>query len=57
MPPKNFNLNHQEILIEDALCVEYDLQNVSDEDFAKFVLMGGGLDVYCVKCESKSVLK
>jgi hypothetical protein len=57
MTTKPFNCQHQQILIEDALFTEYDLSEISAEDFAKFLLAGGGLDAFCVKCQQSSVFR
>ncbi len=57
MTSKLFNSNYQEVLIEDAIYTEYDLTNVSDEDFARFILGNGGVDSYCLGCQQKSVFR
>lgn len=57
MTTKPFNFQHQQILIEDALFTEYELSEISTEDFAKFILSGGGLDAFCIKCEQPSVFR
>lgn len=57
MTAKPFNGHHQETLIVDPLYTEYDLTSISDDDFAKFVLKGGGLDAYCRECKEASVFR
>jgi hypothetical protein len=47
--------NRQQILIEDPIYTEYDLSNLDDEEFNRFVLSSGALDAFCPKCEQNSV--
>lgn len=45
----------QIVLVEDPIYTEYDLSDVSDEDFARFVLKEGAVDAYCLECQRMSV--
>jgi hypothetical protein len=47
----------QTVLVEDPIYTEYDLSDVSDDDFARFVLKGGSVDSYCLKCQRMSVFR
>ena len=57
MTTKPLKWQRQEILIEASLYQEFDLKEIEDKDFAKFVLGGGALDAYCVVCEQASVFQ
>jgi hypothetical protein len=47
----------QIVLVEDPIYTEYDLSDVSDEDFARFVLKEGAVDAYCLECQRMSVFR
>jgi hypothetical protein len=56
MPPaKPLPTDKQIVLVEDPIYTEYDLTDVSSEDFAKFVLKEGTVDAYCLECKKISV--
>lgn len=57
MTAKKFNCQRQQILIEEPLYTEFDLSEVSDEDFGKFIFGGGGIDAFCVDCKQLSVFR
>lgn len=48
-------IDKQVVLIEDPIYTEYDLSNISDEDFTRFVLNGGSVDAYCLDCQRMSI--
>lgn len=52
---KKFPNDRQIVLIEDPIYTEYDLSDISEEDFGKFVLKESAVDAYCSKCEQMSV--
>jgi hypothetical protein len=57
MTERLFKWRLQEVLIEAPLYKEFDLSGIEEGDFAKFVLGGGGLDAYCIRCEQMSVFR
>lgn len=48
--------DNQKVLVEDSLYSEYDLSEVSDEDFAKLVRTGS-VDAFCPNCKCQSVFR
>ena len=57
MSSKPFSGDRQAVLIKDAIYTKYNLADFRDDDFAKFVLGGGGVDAYCKQCDQMSVFR
>jgi hypothetical protein len=56
-PAKPLPTDKQRVLVEDPIYTEYDLSDISDEDFAKFVLKESTVDAYCLQCQMISVFR
>lgn len=55
MEVKPLKWQRQEIIIDSSLYAEFDLTEVSKENFAEFVLRKGTVNAYCPECKQQSV--